>query len=84
MWRIDKILTFPQGPKQWRVPRKEQRVPQGTAPTIEPGDAGIWATCDMHKEGKCTAELRDIFSEVSGCFCWLETLQEQGFRALKF
>ena len=34
------------------------------APSIEPGDAGIWATCDMHKEGKCTIELNDIFNEV--------------------
>jgi len=32
--------------------------------SIEPGDAGIWATCDMRKEGKCVAELRDTFDEV--------------------
>ncbi|OCK99545.1 uncharacterized protein K441DRAFT_653121 [Cenococcum geophilum 1.58] len=33
--------------------------------SIEPGDAGIWATCDMRKEGKCVAELRDTFDEYA-------------------
>lgn len=49
--------------KQWRTPRKNQPVSQ--APTINPGDAGIWATCDMHKEGKATAELRDLFEDYA-------------------
>lgn len=35
-----------------------------SSPSINPGDAGIWATCDMHKEGLCTVELKDLFSEV--------------------
>lgn len=48
--------------KQWRPPKKGQ---QSAAPTIEPGDAGIWATCEMHKEGKCTSELRDVFNEYA-------------------
>jgi hypothetical protein len=52
-----------QGPKQWLVPRRgESKVASGG--TIEPGDAGIWATCGMGKEGKCAAELKDIFNEV--------------------
>ncbi len=34
-------------------------------PSIHPGDAGIWATCDMHREGQCTAELKDLFNDVS-------------------
>lgn len=33
-------------------------------PTIESGDAGIWATCEMGKEGKCVGELRDLLEEV--------------------
>ena len=47
--------------KQWRVPKKGQSnyVP----PSIEPGDSGIWATCEMGKEGKSTTELRDLFGE---------------------
>ena len=46
--------------KPWRMPRK------GTSkPTIDPGDAGIWATCEMGKEGKCTSELRDLFDEYA-------------------
>lgn len=37
-----------------------------SAPQIEPGDAGIWVTCDMHMEGLCTVELKDFFNEVHG------------------
>lgn len=50
--------------KPWMVPRKGQ--PGYVAPSIEPGDAGIWATCEMGKEGKCTSELRDLFEEYAG------------------
>lgn len=32
---------------------------------IQPGDAGIWATCAMNKEAKSVADLRDLFGEVS-------------------
>ena len=49
--------------KQWMVPKKGQ--PGYVAPSIEPGDAGIWATCDMGKEGKCTSDLRDLFEEYA-------------------
>lgn len=49
--------------KQWRVPKKGQ--PNYAAPSIEPGDSGIWATCEMGKEGKSTAELRDLFDEYA-------------------
>ena len=47
--------------KQWRVPKKGQSnyVP----PSLEPGDSGIWVTCEMGKEGKSTTELRDLFGE---------------------
>ncbi|KAL8681064.1 MAG: hypothetical protein Q9186_002776 [Xanthomendoza sp. 1 TL-2023] len=47
--------------KQWQTPKKNF----SSAPSINPGDAGIWATCDMHKEGLCTVELRDIFNEYA-------------------
>ena len=50
-------------PKQWRVPKKGQ--PNYVAPSIEPGDSGIWATCEMGKEGKSTADLRDLFEEYA-------------------
>ena len=48
--------------KQWRTPKKQSLH---MAPTIEPGDAGIWATCDMHKEGRATIELRDLFEDYA-------------------
>ena len=32
-------------------------------PSIEPGDAGIWATCARGKEGKSTIDLRDLFED---------------------
>ena len=56
--------------KQWRVPRKGQAPANIVSATINPGDKGIWVTCNMHKEGKCTAEARDIFNEVS-TFSWV-------------
>ncbi|KAL8724029.1 MAG: hypothetical protein Q9166_008173 [cf. Caloplaca sp. 2 TL-2023] len=46
---------------QWQMPKKKS----SSAPGINPGDAGIWATCDMHKEGLCTVELRDLFDEYA-------------------
>ena len=49
--------------KQWRVPKKGQS--NYVAPSIEPGDSGIWATCEMVKEGKSTAELRDLFEDYA-------------------
>ena len=49
--------------KPWRVPKKSQA--NYAAPNIEAGDAGIWATCEMGREGKCTAELRDMFEEYA-------------------
>ncbi|KAL8900616.1 MAG: hypothetical protein Q9207_005611 [Kuettlingeria erythrocarpa] len=47
--------------KQWQTPRKGFT----SAPSINPGDAGIWATCDMHKEGLCTVELKDFLNEYA-------------------
>ncbi|EON65164.1 hypothetical protein W97_04401 [Coniosporium apollinis CBS 100218] len=46
--------------KQWRTPHQRD---SGTA--IEPGDAGIWASCNMGREGKCVAELKDCFEEYA-------------------
>ncbi|KAI4141722.1 MAG: hypothetical protein L6R39_005213 [Caloplaca ligustica] len=45
--------------KQWQLPKKNF----SSAPSINPGDVGIWATCDMHKEGHCTVELKGFFDE---------------------
>ena len=32
---------------------------------IQPGDSGIWVTCDKGREGKCVNELRDLFTEYA-------------------
>ncbi|KAI4243280.1 MAG: hypothetical protein LQ352_007063 [Teloschistes flavicans] len=50
--------------KQWQMPKKNFF----SAPQIEPGDAGIWVTCDMHMEGLCTVELKDFFNECAKSF----------------
>lgn len=50
-------------PKEWRVPKKGQ--PNYVTPSIEPGDSGIWATCEMGKEGKSVTDLRDLFEEYA-------------------
>nr|POE93228.1 uncharacterized protein c25h2.10c [Quercus suber] len=58
----------PQTKKQWRVPRKSgdhNNTGQPQAKVIEPGDSGIWATCNKGKEGKCIGELRDLFAEYA-------------------
>ena len=55
--------TQPRRKKQWRTPKKNQ--PANMAHTINPGDAGIWATCNMHKEAKATTELRDLFEDYA-------------------
>ena len=55
---------MPQTKRQWRVPRqsdsdaKERKV-------IQPGDSGIWITCNKGKERQCVGELRDLFSEYA-------------------
>ena len=49
--------------KQWRVPKKGQSDP--ITSSIEAGDSGIWATCELGKEGKSTAELRDLFEDYA-------------------
>ncbi|KAB2576223.1 Thump domain-containing protein [Lasiodiplodia theobromae] len=46
------------GRRQWRsLPAR-----QGGG-SIEPGDAGIWATCNMGREAKAVGELKDMFEE---------------------
>ncbi|KAL8674288.1 MAG: hypothetical protein Q9168_001281 [Polycauliona sp. 1 TL-2023] len=47
--------------KAWQMPRRKF----SSAPSINPGDTGIWATCDMHREGQCTIELKDLFNEYA-------------------
>ncbi|KAL6721025.1 hypothetical protein ACLMJK_000125 [Lecanora helva] len=49
--------------KQWMLHKKGKSG--YIAPSIEPGDAGIWITCVMGKEGKCTAEIRDLFEQYA-------------------
>lgn len=48
--------------KQWRVPRQHDNTSSETR-SIQPGDSGIWATCDKGRERKCIGELRDLFTE---------------------
>lgn len=50
--------------KQWRVTRKNDNNAT-QARNIQPGDSGIWATCNKGKEGKCIGELRDLFAEYA-------------------
>ncbi|KAI4220426.1 MAG: hypothetical protein L6R36_007631 [Xanthoria steineri] len=47
--------------KPWQMPGNKF----ASGPSIHPGDAGIWATCDMHREGQCTAELKDLFNDYA-------------------
>lgn len=53
--------------KQWRVVRKDGKGPSPSK-VINPGDKGIWATCNKGREKKCMFELLDLFDEVRGIF----------------
>lgn len=50
--------------RQWRVPRKNDHGAV-QAKAIQPGDSGIWATCNKGKEAKCIGELRDLFTDYA-------------------
>ncbi|KAF2419754.1 THUMP domain-containing protein [Tothia fuscella] len=53
--------------KSWTTP-KRQEGGEPYAPArkqIEPGDSGIWATCNKGREGKCVAELKVLFQEYA-------------------
>ncbi|GAB7346372.1 hypothetical protein MBLNU457_5079t1 [Dothideomycetes sp. NU457] len=51
--------------KQWRVTHKNSNADAYRHRAIQPGDAGIWATCTKGKERKCIYELRDLFIEYA-------------------
>lgn len=48
--------------RQWQTPGR-RGAHEGY--NIQPGDAGIWATCEKGKERKCVGQLRDLYQEVS-------------------
>ncbi|KZF18871.1 hypothetical protein L228DRAFT_286365 [Xylona heveae TC161] len=55
------------GGKKWRVNRHAQsnsnpQKPEGNV-GLSPGDAGVWATCELGREGKCVMELKSLFDE---------------------
>jgi len=50
--------------QQWRTPRKNN-YGAIQARAIQPGDSGIFATCNKGREAKCIGELRDLFSEYA-------------------
>ncbi|KAI9777708.1 MAG: hypothetical protein M1839_008627 [Geoglossum umbratile] len=61
----------PSGPpkvkRQWQTPKRSNVGNNASYVAgnsgIEPGNSGIWATCDMHKEAKCTGDLLDLFNK---------------------
>ncbi len=60
-------ITEPDGKRQkrqWRVPRARAHESSQNR-SIQPGDSGIWATCDKGREGKCVGELMDLFTDYA-------------------
>ncbi|KXT10273.1 hypothetical protein AC579_6607 [Pseudocercospora musae] len=51
--------------KQWRVPKKGESGFQQAKNTIQPGDSGIWVSCDKGRENKCIHEVKDLFGEYA-------------------
>ncbi|KAK0290191.1 hypothetical protein LTS16_023108 [Friedmanniomyces endolithicus] len=54
----------PKFKKQWQVPRRNDHGGV-QAKAIQPGDSGIWATCNKGREGKCVGELQNLFTEYA-------------------
>ncbi|KFX94739.1 hypothetical protein O988_06143 [Pseudogymnoascus sp. VKM F-3808] len=54
---------------KWQTPHQKSKAstPRGGG-KIEPGDAGIWATCMKSKEGKATEELKSLFEHSAEKF----------------
>ncbi|KIW00870.1 uncharacterized protein PV09_07626 [Verruconis gallopava] len=57
--KAKKLWTTPKQGKGWQP--RESHVKK----EIEPGDVGIWATCNRGREAKCVAELKDLFQEYA-------------------
>ncbi|KAI9654712.1 MAG: Histone chaperone asf1 [Alyxoria varia] len=54
--------------KQWQFPHKKQqnksqKYAAQISTTIEPGDVGIFVTCNRNMEAKCVREIRNLFDE---------------------
>ena len=46
------------------MPRKHDQGPTRVK-IIQPGDSGIWATCNKGRERACISELQDLFAEYA-------------------
>jgi hypothetical protein len=54
--------------QKWQTPHQKAKATAVATPRggrIDPGDAGIWATCMKGKEGKATGELMALLEQVS-------------------
>ncbi|KAL4810538.1 hypothetical protein BDV18DRAFT_58725 [Aspergillus unguis] len=48
------------GDNRWLKARAQSHTPRST---IETGDWGVFVTCERGREGKCAAEVKDLFNE---------------------
>ncbi|KAF2400076.1 hypothetical protein EJ06DRAFT_45884 [Trichodelitschia bisporula] len=73
--RLTEELLTPNDPKlkKWATTRQGRGGSSGASSArpvpvrrdIEPGDAGIWATCNKGKEAKCVGELKTLFDDYA-------------------
>lgn len=76
MTSVTQLTAYEQTKKQWRAPKSSRDGgPPHQPKVIQPGDSGIWVTCNKGKEGKCIGEMRDLFNEYA------ETLYAEALRA---
>lgn len=47
------------------MPRKNDRGGFQPQRPIQPGDSGIWVTCNKGREGRCTGEILDLLNEYA-------------------
>jgi hypothetical protein len=74
---IETSLTSDQGGSggKWQTPHQKVKEASRGNGKIEPGDAGVWATCARNQEGKATGELKAMLEEV-GYFSYQPSVQD--------
>ncbi|PMD67210.1 uncharacterized protein K444DRAFT_516357 [Hyaloscypha bicolor E] len=62
---------------KWQTPHQKVKEASRGNGKIEPGDAGIWATCARNQEGKATGELKIMLEECAERFYGIVSRSEE-------
>ncbi|KUJ10632.1 uncharacterized protein LY89DRAFT_596078, partial [Mollisia scopiformis] len=62
---------------KWQTPHQQAKLASRSSGKIEPGDAGIWATCARGVERKAAAELKAMLEECAERFYGLKSAPDE-------